>query len=526
MRDGWLCDLGQMPYRQAYTLQTAVNAAQIEGRIGEGLLLVEHPPVITVGRRSRPEDLFTPPEQLAARGIEVIETDRGGQLTYHGPGQIVAYPLIHLTASGMKLDTFLRALEEAVIQTLSAYGVSAGRVAGKTGVWVGEDKICAIGLRIRRWWSFHGLAFNVETPLDVFRLFVPCGIADRGVTSLHFQLGRCVPMREIKTLLARHLGEQLGCDWRRHYDLEHLRACIESGAPSCPSSPSSSLPSVSPLPGDDLSQRRLAGVLERVWPNLPALVFDSLDSTQEEARRRLDAGVPPPFLVVAEHQRSGRGRRGTAWLSPPGSSLLMTLALGLSPPPSAAAVQTSLLPLVAGLAVAEGLEPFLPRPPVLKWPNDVVVEGRKLCGILAEGWKSGSPEAVVLLGIGINIAQEAAELPDGADYAATSVMLERRRGPCAPERPERLERPERAAVLEGVLESLRRYVLTPPADLPDRLSGRCATLGRRVVLCRETGVEVVGKAMALGPDGALHIQTDSGNMIRCLGGRVRPVRSE
>lgn len=201
----------------------------------------------------------------------------------------------------------------------------------------------------------------------------------------------------------------------------------------------------------------------------------------------------------------------------------MTLALGLSSPPSAAAVQTSLLPLVAGLAVAEGLEPFLPRPPALKWPNDVVVEGRKLCGILAEGWKSGSPEAVVFLGIGINIAQEAAELPDGADYAATSVMLERRRGPCAPERP---ERPERAAVLEGVLESLRRYVLTPPADLPDRLSGRCATLGCRVVLRRETGVEVVGKAMALGPDGALHIQTDSGNMIRCLSGRVRPVRSE
>lgn len=512
MRDGWLCDLGRMPYRQAYTVQTAVNAAQIEGRIGEGLLLVEHPPVITVGRRSRPEDLFTSPEQLTALGIEVIETDRGGQLTYHGPGQIVAYPLIHLTTSGLKLDTFLRALEEAVIRTLSAYGVDAGRVAGKTGVWVGDEKICAIGLRIRRWWSFHGLAFNVGTSLDPFRLFIPCGIADRGVTSLHRLLGRSVPMDEVKALLTQQLGDQLGCAWRRSYDPAELLVCIEPSSPP-PSSPPPSAASP-PTAAEGFSQRQLARVLEKVWPELPALHFDSLDSTLEEARRRLDAGALPPFFLLAEHQTAGRGRRGNAWLAPPGSSLLMTLTLPFPVHPGAEA-HMPLMPLIAGLAVAEGLEPFLPQPPRLKWPNDVVVEGRKLCGILAEGWKPGTPGAALMIGIGINVAQEGTELPEGADYAVTSLLLERRCGAMDP------ENPGRDAVLEEVLARLRRYLSTPPMDLLARLENRCATLGRAVMLRQETGEVLVGTAIALGPDGALHIRLENGKIVRCLSGQVR-----
>jgi lipoyl(octanoyl) transferase len=156
-RSAWFCDLGRMPYREAFDLQYAIHAAQTRenGRVGEGILLVEHPPVITLGRRSAPGDLLVPREALERQGIEIAPTDRGGQMTWHGPGQIVAYPLISLQAARMGLHPYVRGLEQAVIETLAEFGVEAGRIQGLTGVWVGEEKICAIGLRISRWWSLH-----------------------------------------------------------------------------------------------------------------------------------------------------------------------------------------------------------------------------------------------------------------------------------------------------------------------------------------------------------------------------------
>ncbi len=202
------CDLGRMGYEEAYALQQRLQRAQIDRHIGPALLFVEHPPVITVGRRGTPEEVVAPEAVLRARGVTVSETDRGGQVTYHGPGQIVAYPLVNVEAIG--LHEYMRLLEEAVVRTLARWGIEGYRVPGRTGVWVGKEKICAMGIRVRRWWSIHGLALNVTTDLNHFGLIIPCGIRDRGVCSMQKLLGpECPTMDEAKEELAGHLTELL-----------------------------------------------------------------------------------------------------------------------------------------------------------------------------------------------------------------------------------------------------------------------------------------------------------------------------
>jgi lipoyl(octanoyl) transferase len=206
--------LGLVPYADALTLQRTLVEDRRQGRIEDVLLLVEHPHVLTLGVRGdggRSHILVTP-EALASRGVDVHETGRGGDITYHGPGQIVGYPIIDLTPDRRDVRRYLRDLEDVLIRTAGDYGVDATRVDGLTGVWVGREKLAAIGVRIARWITSHGFAFNVTTDLDYFDLIVPCGIADRGVTSLARLLGRAVDRREVEDRIAAHFREVFGAN--------------------------------------------------------------------------------------------------------------------------------------------------------------------------------------------------------------------------------------------------------------------------------------------------------------------------
>jgi lipoyl(octanoyl) transferase len=206
-------DLGRFEYQAAWDLQQALQAELIEHHSPEYLLFVEHPPTITIGRRGTADEVVAPRKVLEARGITVTQTDRGGQVTYHGPGQIVAYPILDLQAHSLGLHDYMRLLEESVIRTIAEYGVKGYRVEGRTGVWVGKEKICAMGIRVRRWCTIHGLALNVDTDLNHFGMIIPCGIRDRGVTSLKVLLGDAAPSNDaVRVRLRHHLAEQFGLE--------------------------------------------------------------------------------------------------------------------------------------------------------------------------------------------------------------------------------------------------------------------------------------------------------------------------
>ena len=200
--------LGLMPYGEALALQRALVEDRRAGRIPDTLLLVEHPHVLTLGVRGdggRSHILATA-EALASRRVEIHETGRGGDITYHGPGQVVGYPIIDLKPDRCDVHRYVRDLEDVLIRTASDYGVLTERVDGLTGVWVGREKLAAIGVRIARWITSHGFAFNVTTNLDYFALIVPCGIADRGVTSLARLTGRPIDPAEVGNRIADHFA--------------------------------------------------------------------------------------------------------------------------------------------------------------------------------------------------------------------------------------------------------------------------------------------------------------------------------
>jgi len=193
---------GRIGYREALALQEgcsrALKDAQLAGTRGEeALLLLEHPPVITLGRNAAEVDVLAGADRLKALGVTVEKTNRGGQVTYHGPGQLVGYPILDLNPDRRDVGRFLRDLEEALIRTLATYGIEAGRSPGWTGVWVGDAKIAAIGVHLSRWVTTHGFALNVTTDLDAFSLIVPCGLRTRGVTSMQRLLGRPVDLEEV-----------------------------------------------------------------------------------------------------------------------------------------------------------------------------------------------------------------------------------------------------------------------------------------------------------------------------------------
>ncbi len=176
------------------------------GRIPDQLLLLEHDPVFTLGRSARAENVLIPAETLRELGFEVFETGRGGDVTYHGPGQLVGYPILELSADRRDVHRYVRDLEEVMIRTCSDYGLAASRVAGLTGAWLGDEKVGAIGVRIARWVTSHGFALNVGTDLAAFDRIVPCGIRGRGVTSLERKLGRPVPTAEVMDRLVPHFA--------------------------------------------------------------------------------------------------------------------------------------------------------------------------------------------------------------------------------------------------------------------------------------------------------------------------------
>jgi lipoyl(octanoyl) transferase len=198
--------LGQVSYGEALSLQKRLVEDRRKGRVDDVLLLLEHPPVITIGVRGAagtPHILATP-ETLAARAIEVVEAGRGGDVTYHGPGQVVGYPILDLKPDRCDVHQYVRDLEEVMIRAAGDFGVEATRISGLTGAWVGGDKLGAVGVRISRWITSHGFAFNVATNLNHFNFIVPCGIRDHGVTSLARLLGQPPDIADVQSVLSRH----------------------------------------------------------------------------------------------------------------------------------------------------------------------------------------------------------------------------------------------------------------------------------------------------------------------------------
>lgn len=206
---GRLAWLGaNVDYEEAWELQRRIAGLRAAGDAPDTLLLLEHAPVYTAGRRSPPEHI------VGDLGFPLVETDRGGLVTYHGPGQLVGYPIVDLTALGVGPRAYVRAIETAVVRALASYGLAAHVEEGLTGVWTNHGKIAAIGVRIARGVSMHGFALNVRTDLAAYEPIVPCGIPDRPVTSVARELGSAPSVEEMGRAVAERLGEQLGVMWR------------------------------------------------------------------------------------------------------------------------------------------------------------------------------------------------------------------------------------------------------------------------------------------------------------------------
>lgn len=204
-------DLGRdVPYADAAALQERLHALRRSGGIPDTLLLLEHRPVYTLGRSADPRHVLLSAEALRRAGIDLVETNRGGDVTYHGPGQLVGYPIIHLGEAGMRVVEYVTALEEVLIRVAAAFGIRAGRDARNRGVWAGGRKLAALGIRVSRQVAMHGFALNVSTRLSDFRGIVPCGLADAGVTSMEELLGAAPGMDEVKRRTVRAFREVMG----------------------------------------------------------------------------------------------------------------------------------------------------------------------------------------------------------------------------------------------------------------------------------------------------------------------------
>lgn len=203
-------DLGLLPYAEALAIQTALLEGLVAGTETSTLLLLEHPPVVTLGSGHQAKHLLHPPHEYVRRGIEVHPSSRGGDVTYHGPGQLVAYPIFDLARIEKDVRRWLRDLEAAIILALSDFGIEAHRFEPHTGVWVGDRKIAAIGVKLRKWVSMHGVAINCDNDLSPFRLIIPCGISGYGVTSITQELGCRVTVEETKSRLTDAFVEVFG----------------------------------------------------------------------------------------------------------------------------------------------------------------------------------------------------------------------------------------------------------------------------------------------------------------------------
>ena len=204
--------LGRQDYAQIHLLQERLVALRQQDLIGDTLLLLEHAPVITLGRAAKRENILWGLEQLQAQGVTVHETGRGGDVTYHGPGQLVGYPIVSLSPDRQDVRRYVCALEQTMIRLAADHGLSAERSPGFNGTWIENRKLGAVGVRISRWVTMHGFAINISTDLSAFQWIVPCGISDRGVTSLEKELGKAPDWITVETRAAEILSEILECD--------------------------------------------------------------------------------------------------------------------------------------------------------------------------------------------------------------------------------------------------------------------------------------------------------------------------
>jgi lipoyl(octanoyl) transferase len=204
-------NLGRSRYGDTWELQRRLFELRMEGKIDDVLLLTEHEHVYTIGKGGDENHLLASTQELQTDGVEVFRIDRGGDITYHGPGQVVGYPILDLNGYFRDIHRYLRSLEEVIIRALGQFGIQAGREEGMTGAWVSGEKIAAIGVKVSRWRTMHGFALNVNTDLTKFSRIIPCGIFHKGVTSIQKILGREVPLGEVEESLTTSFSSVFGC---------------------------------------------------------------------------------------------------------------------------------------------------------------------------------------------------------------------------------------------------------------------------------------------------------------------------
>jgi lipoate-protein ligase B len=214
LQDGWWVNLGHANYLEVLDLQRELVKLRQEQRIPDTLLLVEHEPVITLGRHGSRSNILSSPEELASQGINVHQVERGGDVTYHGPGQLVAYPIVHLTQRELSIRGFVDSLEETLILVLADFGIKAGREPQHRGVWVEDLKVAALGVAVRRWVSFHGFALNVSPNMDHFCHINPCELGHDQVTSMALLLGETPGMEEVGQKVVSRFVELFPGEWR------------------------------------------------------------------------------------------------------------------------------------------------------------------------------------------------------------------------------------------------------------------------------------------------------------------------
>jgi lipoate-protein ligase B len=215
-------DLGLTDYSKTWDLQKKLVDLRHKGEIPDLLLFTEHNPVITMGRASSMKNLLCTPEELTKKNVQLYEIERGGDVTFHGPGQLVIYPIIDLTGYGRDLHKYLRNLEKTIINVLKGFGIDAGIKEGMTGVWAENHKLAAIGVAVSRWITYHGAALNVNTDLEYFKLITPCGISQYPVGSIGSMMGREIPLDDIKSLLEKSFAEVFDCEMERADSVESI----------------------------------------------------------------------------------------------------------------------------------------------------------------------------------------------------------------------------------------------------------------------------------------------------------------
>jgi lipoyl(octanoyl) transferase len=206
------CDLGLIDYKDAWDIQKSIHQLRVENKIEDILFLLEHPHTYTLGKTADKENLVGDVKYLSDNKIAVYDIDRGGDITYHGPGQIVGYPIINLTNWQQDTHKYLRAIEEVIIKVCAEYNLQGSRVEKYTGVWIDDRKICAIGIKVSRWITMHGFAFNINTDLKLFSGIIPCGITDKDVTSLNRELKKEVPLNEAKEKIIHNFSNVFNYD--------------------------------------------------------------------------------------------------------------------------------------------------------------------------------------------------------------------------------------------------------------------------------------------------------------------------